>query len=65
MQKIKMDNGCKYLKISEVYFEEQDGCKVLCYEYYCKFNDRILNFGIFNCHKCKNYLRRDDKCYGE
>lgn len=54
MQKIKLDNGCKYLQISELSAKEYNEPTV-CYIYRCSAKDSILHFGIFNCHKCDLY----------
>lgn len=56
MQKIKLDNGCKYLQISEVATNGNNPSEMR-YIYYCVSKDTVLDFGILNCHKCKHFAK--------
>lgn len=59
MQKIKLDNGCTHLQISEVSTNLNNDYQ-LRYLYRCRLTGKILDFGIFNCHKCKNYKENNN-----
>jgi hypothetical protein len=55
-----MDNECKYLKIEDVTLWHGDVFDHPSYEYYCTKKNKDLPFGIFQCHKCTKYDRRED-----
>lgn len=58
MQKIKLDNGCKYLKICEV-ATNRDNKSGICYLYHCSCKNMILDFGILKCHHCIHYEKKE------
>lgn len=57
--KTAMDNGCKYLTIEDVTSYHDDVFDHPCYRYHCAEKNKDLPFGIFNCHKCTRYDKRE------